>query len=302
MRCSNAPSMRLLHAAVLGAALSTTACGTTLSTLQPAEPMRPGHVQAQGAFDVNIPASRIYDAVDTTATLTDRYASDPSYKPTTEDQQKALAAAAGLGLSSPGVNPDLMLRMGIVKNLDAGIRWSGLAAHLDAKYRFLRTREAPPDDDPNRQTSSASNIGNGPDDPGFQGAISVGVSKALYSGFVFDALEFLHIDDYSRWNLEVPVIFGSRLGDFGHVWFGPKYVYSHYSLDASLKNTGVVQETSGSIHHLGGFAGIGVGYKVVFLFLEMTVMDMIAKPEIFGQKTDLGGLVIVPSFGLMLRL
>jgi hypothetical protein len=302
MGCSKAPAMRFPLLAAAGAALATTGCGTTLSTLQPAEPMRPGHVQAQGAFNVNVPASRIYDAVDTVATLGDRYASDPSYKPTTEEQQRAFAAGAGLGLSSPGVNPDLMLRVGVVKNLDAGIRWSGIAAHLDAKYRFLRTKEAPPDDDPSKQTSGVSNLGNGPDDPGFQGSISVGVSKALYSGFVFDALEFLHIDDYSRWNVEVPVIFGSRLGDFGHAWFGPKYVYSHYALDASLQNVGIVQESSGSIHHLGGFAGIGFGYKVAFLFLELTVMDMISKPEILGQRVDLGGIVVVPSFGLMLRL
>lgn len=277
--------MRLPFFALAAAAFWATACGTTLSTLQPAEPMRPGHVQAQGAFDVNVPASRIVDVVDTTATLSSRYASDPSYSPTTEEQRQALGAAVGLGLSSPGVNPDLMLRVGVVKNLDAGIRWSGLAAHADAKYRFLTTRDVV-----------------GDEDPGFQGAVSVGVSKALYSGFVFDTLEFLHVDDYSRWNVEVPVIFGSRLGDFGHVWFGPKYVYSHYSVDASLKNVGIVSETSGAIHHLGAFGGAGVGYKVVFVFLELTVMDMLAKPEILGQKTDLGGIVVVPALGLMLRL
>lgn len=278
-----------MRPAILAAvAVMTAGCGTTLSTLQPAEPMRPGHVQAQGAFDVNVPASRVIDAVDTAATLTDRYASDSNYRPTDAEQKQALASAVGLGLSSPGVNPDLMLRVGIFRNFDAGIRWSALNAHIDGKYRFLQTKEAN-SDDPN-------------DDPGFQGSVSLGLSKTLYSGFVFDALEFLQIDDYSRWNLELPVIFGSRMGDFGHVWFGPKYVYSHYSVDASLKNVGIVPETSGSIHHLGAFGGAGLGYKYVFVFLELTIMNMFAKPEIFGQKTDLGGIVVVPSLGLMLRI
>jgi hypothetical protein len=285
MRCSSRSVMRI---ALVGLALASAACGTTVSTLQPAEPMRPGHVQAQGAFNVNVPASRIIDAVDTVATLSDRYASDSSYKPSDREQKDALAAGVGLGLSSPGVNPDLMLRVGIFKNFDAGIRWSALNAHLDGKYRFLQTKETP-ENDPEA-------------DPGFQGSVSLGVSKTLYSGFVFDTLEFLHIDDYSRWNLELPVIFGSRLGNFGHAWFGPKYIYSHYSVDASLKNVGVVSETSGSIHHLGAFGGIGLGYKYVFVFLELTIANMFAKPEIFGQKTDLGGIVIVPAFGLMLRI
>jgi hypothetical protein len=276
------------RALALAFALGSSACGTTISTLQPAEPMRPGHVQAQGAFNVNVPASRIIDAVDSVATLTDRYASDPNYKPTDAEQKEALAAGVGLGLSSPGVNPDLMLRVGIFKNFDAGIRWSALNVHLDGKYRFLQTKVTP-DDDPDA-------------DPGFQGAVSLGISKTLYSGFVFDALEFLHIDDYSRWNLEVPVIFGSRLGNFGHAWFGPKYIYSHYSVDASLKNVGIVSETSGSIHHIGAFGGAGLGYKYVFVFLELTIANMFAKPEIFGQKTDLGGIVVVPALGLMLRI
>ena len=278
-------------------AVASTACSSTLSTLQPAEPMRPGHVQAQAALDVNVPASRIVDAVDVVATMGDRYASDPSYRPSPDEQRQALAAGVGLGLSSPGVNPDFMLRMGVVKNLDVGLRWSGLAAHADGKYRFLATKEPTEEE----EKAEEGKIGNGPD-RGFQGAVSIGVSKALYNGFVFDALDFLEVGDYSRWNIEVPVIFGSRLGDFGHAWFGPKYVFSTYSVDASLKNIGVVPESSGTIHHLGAFGGIGVGYKVVFVFAELTIMKMFAEPEIFGQKTDLGGIVVVPAGGLMLRL
>ena len=259
--------------------------------------MRPGHVQAQAALDVNVPASRIVDAVDVAGTLGSRYASDPSYVPTSDEQRQALAAGVGLGLSSPGVNPDFMLRMGVVKNLDVGLRWSGLAAHVDGKYRFLATREPTAEE----EEAERGKIGNGPD-RGFQGAVSIGISKSLYDGFVFDALDFLDVGDYSRWNVEVPLIFGSRLGDFGHVWFGPKYVFSTYSVDASLQNVGIVSKSSGTIHHLGAFGGVGVGYKVVFVFLELTIAKMFAEPEVFGQRTDLGGIVVVPAGGLMLRL
>ncbi len=288
-----------MFAAVLcSLAIANGGCSTTLSTLQPAEPMRPGHVQANAALDVNIPASRIVDAVDVATTIGDRYASDSNYKPSAEEQRQALGAAVGLGLSSPGPNPDIMLRMGVVNNLDVGLRWSALNVHGDAKYRFLATKE--PSTDPEVQKQNQG-IGNG-EDRGFQGSISVGISKALYNGFVFDALDYLHLNDYSRWNIEVPVIFGSRLGDFGHAWFGPKYVFSHYSVDASLQNVGVVPETSGTIHHLGAFGGVGLGYKVIFVFLELTIAKMFAEPEIFGQKTDLGGIIVVPAGGIMLRL
>lgn len=283
--------IRLFGALV--ALLALSGCGTTLSTLQPAEPMRPGHVQANAAMNVNVPASRVVAAVDEVATLGDRYASDPAYRPTDEEQQKALAAAVGLGLSAPGMNPDLMLRVGILDDLDVGARWSGLAAHVDGKYRFLAT---------GRREVAAPDAPASDDDPGFQGAVSIGVSKALYSGFVFDVLDYMKMGDYSRYNLEVPVLFGARLGPLGHYWFGPKYVFSTYSLDASLANIGAVSSTSGTIHHLGAFGGAAIGYKVVFVFAELTAMYMFAKPEIFGRPTDLGGVVIVPAGGLMLRL
>jgi len=287
--------MRFASTFIVLATLTTTGCGTTLSTMQPAETLRPGHFQANVGGNVNVPVSRIADAAGVVADLGDRYARDPGYRPSEAEQRSALAAGVGLGLSSPGPNPDLMLRYGILEDLDAGIRWSGLAAHVDGKYRFLGGTSRP--------ASSSFTDGIGPDKDGtFQGAISIGVSKALYSGLVFDALDYLNIGDYSRWNVEVPILFGKSLGDYGHVWFGPKYVYSHYSLDASLRNVGILPETSGSIHHIAAFGGIALGYKAVFVFTELTVAKMFAKPEVFGQSTDLGGIVVVPSFGVMLRI
>lgn len=278
-RSRSAPRSTFLAAA--GLACATSGCATSLATLQPAETLAPGHVQVSGALAVNVPASRIVSLVSEANTQTQAFANDPTYVPSEDDRRRLLSAAVGLALSSPGVNPDIMLRYGVVKDLDMGIRWSGLAAHADAKIRFL---------------------GGDGEDGGMQGAVSLGVSKALYSGLVFDVLERLDVNDYSRWNLEVPVLFGKRLGDVGHVWFGPKYVASRYSVDASLQDFGVVPTTTGWIHHFGAFAGAGIGYKSVFLFGELTVAKMWAEPTIFGQKVDLGGIVVVPAGGLMIRI
>jgi hypothetical protein len=295
----SATAMRLLVVAVvLTLALATSACSTTLSTLQPAEPMRPGHVQVNVAQNVNVPASRIVSAVDVAQEQARRYASDTGYRPTPEDQRRIVAATTGLALSSPGVNPDLMLRVGVIDDLDVGLRWSGINAHADAKYRFLGGSPRAAGDASSRFRDEI-----GPDkEGGFQGAVSLGISRSLYSGLVFDALNFLDIGGYSRWNVELPVIFGTALGDFGHVWFGPKYVFSAYSVDASLRNVGAIDGTSGTAHHLGGFGGAALGYKVIFVFAELTVMKMFAEPSIFGRPTDLGGIIVVPSGGLMLRL
>jgi hypothetical protein len=61
-------------------------------------------------------------------------------------------------------------------------------------------------------------------------------------------------------------------------------------------------ESRGLIEYFGAFAGAAVGYKYVFAFAELTAMDMIAKPRVFDRDINLGGLVVMPAAGIMVRL
>ena len=80
-----------------------------------------------------------------------------------------------------------MVRYGLADKFDAGLRWTTTGIHADGKYQFL---------------DHAS---------GWDGAISLGVSHHFFDGFVFDVLEFLKIEDFSRNDIEIPLIFGKRL-------------------------------------------------------------------------------------------
>jgi len=55
--------------------------------------------------------------------------------------------------------------------------------------------------------------------------------------------------------------------------------------------------TETNIHELGVTAGVRLGTDRVALMAELTVMWMMFSPEILGQESDLGGLVIAPGAG-----
>ena len=257
-------------------ALATTGCSTALSTMQPADTLRAGGWHIGGGAAVSIPVTRIVDALDQAGTIGNKYRMDATYQPTAEEQRQVFDAAVGLALSAPGVTYDVMIRYGIIDRLDAGVRWTTTGLHLDLKFQFLR---------------------NG----GWDGSISAGYAWHFFEGFLFDVLDYLHVADYSRHDLEVPVILGRRLGKWGYVWGGPKYVMARYSLVAGIPNVTQPFASSGFIHYIGGFAGFGVGYRWVYVFAELTVMDMIASPEILGKPVDIGGAIVVPALGIMAR-
>jgi hypothetical protein len=64
---------------------------------------------------------------------------------------------------------------------------------------------------------------------------------------------------------------------------------------------------SGNAYYVGGQGGIGFGYRWVFLAFELTITEMIGSARFStsditdspSHTTDLSGLVIYPTLGLM---
>lgn len=270
-------SLRVAALAAAAASLAfATGCSTTISTLQPAETVGRNKWHVGVAQDVSIPVGRVTSVTSTGATTAAKILADSSYKPTDQDRREILDAGLGLMLNPPGTTPDVMVRYGFVDGFDAGVRYSGTQVHLDAKAQFLTTAD------------------------GWAGSVSIGYSRHLYSSTVFDVLEVLDVISFQRHNLELPVQFGHRLGDYGHLWMGAKYIGSYYRMDSALAGVGL-PSTAGLMHYVGLNSGIALGYKYVFAMAELTAMEMIAKPEVFGQPVDIGGLVIMPAVGVMAR-
>jgi hypothetical protein len=253
------------------------ACSTTLSTLQPATPLPKGSVQAGLAQNINVPIGRIVGVIDASADPALRLLRDGEYKPTEDEQAQLLGAAVGLGLNPPGTTPDVMIRYGAFDDVDFGLRYSGTAIHADGKVRLFHSKD------------------------GLDGALSLGLSRARYSGLLFDVLDVVGIRDFSRTNLELPFIIGRPMGDYGHIWTGPKVIVSRYEVDATLVRTNVTTNASGFMFYGGAFAGVALGYKYVFGVAELTLMYMKAGANILGREVNLGGVVLMPSVGIMAR-
>ena len=274
------PKLAATLAVLAWLAILAGGCATPVSTLQPAETLPRGGWHVGAAMDLSLPVSRIGAAVDAAADIASKYSQDPGYTPTPEEQRTYLNAAVGLALNHPAVINDLMVRYGVRDWLEVGGRYAGNSMHLGAKVRlFDQPRWA----------------------PGWQGALDISYVHSSFSGVLFDVLSFLNIDDFSRRDVQVPLIFGRRLGRFGRVWLGPKYIYGQVHVDAKLQNVDDTLAVDTHVHYLGGFGGVAVGYSKVFLVAELTVMNMFANPELLGQPTDVGGLMLMPSIGVMAR-
>ena len=275
-----------LHAILLLAAFATGGCASAISTTQSAETLAPGRVLVSASNNVSIPASRIVDTLDAAGTLEEKLRADPAYKFTDEERATYEDAVLGLALNQPGVAADFMVRYGIAKHLDAGLRYSTTGVHLDAKYQFLDR---------------------GPS--GWHGAVSLGVRRHLFSGLLFDVLEKVDIKDFSRTDLELPLLLGrsfrQKIGGglslAGRTWFGPKLIMSKVSVDAKL---GAIDETltlNDRMYYFGGVAGASFGISPFELFAELTVMNLVAKPTIANRQRDLGGIMVMPTIGVQAR-
>jgi len=266
-------------------------CATTLSTMDTARTTDPGHVRVNAAMGVYVPAGTALRLVSDGTDLAKRLIAE-SRDPTVEELDKMFEAGLAVAVLPIAPVQELQIRTGIVRNLDAGLRLATTGARLDLKFRFW----------------------NGGDQ---HASIGAGASKYFFSGPVFDALSFVKIDDFSRWDFEVPLLFSSEAGETFRFYGGAKYVLSLFSMDEKLVKAQHVAEQNGSpdvfrakekMHFVGGVAGIMLGFRHVFVALELTAGYTVAEPEIYSfvskrpEKRSLGGVTLYPALGLVLAL
>ncbi|RKH37100.1 hypothetical protein [Corallococcus sicarius] len=280
---------------LLGLAGLTAGCATPLSTMQTAKTLAPGQVQVTGSVGVFAPVGTFAQVVDVGIDqgreAKDAIEEGRAYELSEEDQQRLLTAGVALVVAPPGVNPELMVRVGVLDGLDLGGRFSGNSLRFDGKVRLAHGGE-----DRNRS---------------YDLALGLGVSKHLFSGAVLDVLEVVQLGDFNRWDVEVPLYMSAEYGDVFKLYGAPKYVYSHTRLDPELVDfsqqgapvTGfdVSLPTTVSSHFVGSTVGIALGYRYVHIYAEMTGGYVFCKPNIFGAKRDIGGMTFLPSIGLAFR-
>jgi hypothetical protein len=287
--------------AVLIAGLST-GCATTLSSMQTAVPVEPGHVQVTGGYGIFLPLGPLGiaagEAVHQLANSIDAAKNGTKYMLTEDDKQHLITAGVGIGAMPPGPAYELSVRTGITYDWDAGVKWSSTGSlKLDSKIRlghFERKGGA-----------------RGLFSPSFDIAIGFGGGKTLIVNPVIDALQFVRMGNFDRWDVEVPVYLSLTWGEFLRFWVVPKYVFSHTTMDANLVQSsmdvsGIIGDVSVpesvDTQFFGASIGFGAGYKWVHLMLELTMGYTYCRPEVLGQVRDLGGPTLYPAIGLEVKI
>lgn len=207
-------------AASLAALLLSSGCATSLATRQTARTLEPGHFSVDAAVGAEVPLGTIAQVAGVgtqqTQKLLNAVQSQTPYAVTDQDKQDLVAAAVALVVNPPSFGWEGGVRAGLLPDLDLGVRYSVNALRADAKYRFFQ----------DVQPESRLDV-----------AAGLAVSRYLFSNPAFEALEFIDLGDFSRWDVEVPVYASREWGEWLRLYGAAKYIYSRTQVDERLVAT-----------------------------------------------------------------
>ena len=259
-------------------------CAPSLSTFQTARVPPKGHFAIAAGFEGSIPVGTLVDTIDTGKDLGGKI--ERGEQLTTDEKWRVFDAGMQLLLSPPSVGYHLMTAYVPAEKLEVSLRYAGSALRLGTRYQLLGRETGP-----------------------FDMTAGIGVSRFTYSLPISDYIPVLKMSDFTRWQIDVPVLIGMQ-NRFVRLWAGPRFVATFFdtamTLDLQIEEP-VLASMSGHAYYVGGQGGVGVGYQWIFLAFELTVTEMtgyaqVSAPAITASPSrdvDLSGLVIYPSIGLM---
>lgn len=258
-------------------------CATPLSTFQTARVAPKGTWTAAAGFEGSIPVGTLGDIVDAGESLGDRASHGQALS--SNQSWQVFDAGLQLLLGPPSFGYHFMAAYVPADRLEISLRYAGSALRLAGRYQLLYRDDGP-----------------------FDMNVGLGVARFTYGIPMSSFIPVLKVDSFSRWQLDVPLLIGTQNRWF-RAWTGPRFVATFF--DAGLRietsSQSVGATLSGSAYFVGGQAGLGIGYRWLFVAFELTVAEMLGgasakAPGLADAPThdlELSGLVIYPSIGLM---
>jgi hypothetical protein len=262
-----------------------------------------GQVRVAGGTGVYVPLgpalSIVQQGIDQARAIADAQARGEPYSLSAQAREELLTAALALAVMPPWLGWELSARTGVWKDrMDVGLRYSVNALRIDAKYRLLHRGDGPEVSALRRRS--------------FDLAVGIGGSRYLFDNPVLEALEYIDLGDFSRWDLEAPILVSVDLGDVLKLYGGLRYVFSSTSLDARLVGYAAqASDVTGAdlnlprlvrTHYAGGVAGLAAGYRWVHVMAELNGGYTFCNPILFGQRRALGGPTVYPAVGIAVKL
>lgn len=281
-------------------ALVSTGCASNLASMQTGRTLAPGDVRVDVGTGYYVPGGAAVTVVGAALDAADRgrkaAAGGEDLAWTESDEDALISAAVSLAVMPPSPQTHAEVRVGVLEGFEAGLRLSTSDARLDVKYRLYHSSSAPEPDDA-RLFDDSTDV-----------ALQLGVSKHFFSGKLFDVLEFVKLDDFSRWDVELAAPMSHEFNRWVGLYGGPRYVFSHTTFDETLvRVTRAVEDERGApvglpgavdMHFIGGTVGLRLGHPRVSLLLELTGGTTVARARVAGKERKLGGLTLYPAVGL----
>jgi hypothetical protein len=219
--------------------------------------------------------------------------------PEAEKRQIAIHSVS-LAAMNPYPSVQLDARLGVLPRLDVGMRYSVDAVRADAKFNFFHDGVDDPEDGLPRRSKDI--------------AIGLVVSKQLFAPAVGDMMGMIRLDNFSRWDLEVPLYVSIDVSRYFGVYGAGRYRYSHVTFNQNVAtvtqsdcgcgeapvHTVVTTPSRMTSHFYGATAGIRVGSARFSWMLELTIGHTSAKTRLLDQDVELGGLTLYPATGIAL--
>jgi hypothetical protein len=263
----------------LGFLVTAAGCGTPLSGGHPAHVVGKGNFRVSASLDVQIPTGVIADTVDSAKIAVDAVEKNGAIGATTEQKQTLLEAGAGLAISPPAVMTPLQIAYGLTEKLELDLRAAGGGYwRLGGRWQFLD------------QAADGIDLSAG-----------LGAARSSYEFPSSDVVKFVKIDDFKRYNIDVPILIGKR-SDYHRWWAGSRVVYwkadtaLHLDLPMSAPEAANF-DASGII--VGGQAGIVGGYKWFFIGVELTMAQNFGTAHLTAlaakSDVDVSSFIVYPA-------
>jgi hypothetical protein len=266
-------------------ALGAGSCATSLSTFQPAHVAPKGHVQAEAGFDVSVPTRTLGSTIDAARTAA---RAARTRELSEEERRQLLDAGLLLAIDPPFFVSHVGVAFTPIEGFELGLRYTSHAWRLGTRLQ-VKTLER----------------------DGYDLTLGLGVQRFVFDVPGLDLVDYVEIDDFVRWNFDLPILFGTR-GPYHRLWGGPRVVASRFDarIAQELPPVGgrmippVEAAAQGRALYLGAQGGVAVGYKRVFVGFELTLVRQLGSADLnageqAARTVDLDGWVVYPGVALM---
>lgn len=266
-------------------------CATSMTHMTTPRALEPGDWQVSGAWTGHANSVAATKSIQSGVDLWDHYAGEEDPGELSEDELRTLLdTGLAWALFRPGTSYELMGRVGLTdrlaEGLELGLRTNFSELKGDLKLQVWQSADA--------RFAAALHGG-------------YGYHFDVTSGFV----EWLALTSFSRHDLDLAGTWGFQAGDIFRLWCGPRAIRSWVRTEPKLD--GLLEDHlpatiddyrppdvlgHEAIAYYGGTGGVMVGYRWVFLVVELDLFWMSFHPTILDQERNMSGLVLAPNLGI----